>query len=319
MTAIVTRAKTLVLGQDEDWPAITRAAILAGCREGVRPFCGRGPMKAVGAHFRHRHGVHCAEVREHYGFNYRQAFATPEFTARLAYLSRQRLIDRPEARAPSSSPVSVTPARHVGARRHSRRCAAAGRKPPPRYLPTAKLTPRRCAPTSARRSRSLRSATGELCADLDWLDAKRRRIPSSEREEIVRRWLAGASAAELARSCKVDPATIRNIVAEQGDAGEHGRRLPRRRYLLTVEQEDELVRRRLAGESRRKLAAEFGCSPGYVYLLVKQRCTDLSGRELEVLRLLAGSLTTSLDRRRASPQRAHSGEPPLDDLPTSWA
>ena len=115
----------------------------------------------------------------------------------------------------------------------------------------------------------------ELCADLEWLDAKRRRIPSSEREEIVRRWLAGASAAELARSCKVDPSTIRNIVAEQGDAGEHGRRLPRRRYLLTVEQEDELVRRRLAGESRRKLAAEFGCSPGYVYLLVKQRCTDL--------------------------------------------
>jgi hypothetical protein len=95
----VTRAKTLVLGEDVPWPALTREEILAACRDGVCPFCGREALRAIGLHFPQRHGVSADVVREHYGFKYRQSFSTPQHSARMSAINRQLLAERPDLRA----------------------------------------------------------------------------------------------------------------------------------------------------------------------------------------------------------------------------
>jgi DNA-binding CsgD family transcriptional regulator len=283
----------LVLGEDEEWPPLTREVILAACREGVCPFCGHGPLTSLGAHFRRHHSVRVDTVREHYGFNRHQAFSTPQLTARKAAAGRRLMVEHPERHAQLRANVQQP------------------RTPPPRRAQTlAQLRSR--GPEYAAGLMRYREAhpeemrayyrkavaaakvrNRELSTDQDWLDQKRRRVPLAERKEIVRRWQAGARASALARAHAVDITTISNILAEQGVAGETTGRARYRHYLFAPAQEAEIVRRRLAGEKRATLAAEFGCTPEYVYLLVKRQRAELSARELEVLRLLA--VSRSLD------------------------
>jgi DNA-binding CsgD family transcriptional regulator len=90
-----------------------------------------------------------------------------------------------------------------------------------------------------------------------------------------------------AQAYGVHGSLIAQILKAQEVAGTQGRRQRYRHYRLSKEQEEQLVGRRLDGETRTALAAEYGCTPEYVYLLVSHRTRTLSERQLEILRLVA--------------------------------
>jgi DNA-binding CsgD family transcriptional regulator len=291
MSAIVKRAKTpmLVLGKDEDWPPLTREAILASCREGVCPFCARDSLTSIGGHIRHGHGVSADEVREHYGFKRGQAFATPDFIARCAELTREMMRD-PKRRAATRA----LDHRSWQFPAHRPQTIEALRARDPSSLDGSRRWREEHREEAAAHLRKMQAASQaklrELWADQDWLDDKQRRFVLTERKEMARRWQAGESVAELARSYDANERSISQILAEQGVIGEHGRRLRYHHYLLTAALESEIARRYLAGERRQALAVEFGCNPKHISHLAKQQ-RDLTPRELEVLRLLATDAT----------------------------
>jgi DNA-binding CsgD family transcriptional regulator len=278
----------LVLGEDEEWPPLTREVILAACREGVCPFCDRDSLVAVGTHLGFGHGVSADQVREHYGFKYSQSFATPEYSARRSAANRQLLAESPDHRA-----------RFADARR---RAGPATRKRRPQTIErlrqrgpeygAALLAYRKANPEQmlAYEHKAIAAAQAryrELCSDQDWLDQKMRRFPLAQRKQIVRRFNQGATLAELGRAYDASPTSISELLARQGIRGEDSRRQSYRHYRFTAAQEEEIVRRRTAGETAAALASEFDCVTSFIYYLVRHRQRQLTARELELLRLFS--------------------------------
>jgi DNA-binding CsgD family transcriptional regulator len=290
MSVTVTRAKTLVLGEDVPWPALTRDEILAACREGVCPFCSRDSLHVVGHHLRYGHGVSADQVREHYGFMRKQSFSTPEFLARQAALTREMMRD-PKRRA------AACRALHENRRpmpKHRPQTVEQLHARDPAYLDGCRRWhaehPEESREALRRGFAVSQARLGVLWHDEQWLDAKKRRFASATRSEIACRWQAGESVAGLARAYRANQRSISEILAEQGIAGEHGRRLRYHHYAFDANKEVEIVRRYLAGESRKTLAAEVGCSPGHISHLAAEH-RKLTPREREVLTLLATGAT----------------------------
>ena len=101
-------------------------------------------------------------------------------------------------------------------------------------------------------------------------------LSSALRQEMARCFREGTSLAALARDYDANPTSVAEILAEQDVAGAPGRRQPYHHHRFTVEQEEEIVRRRWAGEPAAELAAEFGCASLFVCYLLDGRVASSS-------------------------------------------
>ena len=268
-----------------------RDEILAACREGVCPFCSRRALRAIGQHLHHRHGVSADAVREHYGFRYKQSFSTPEHSAHMAAINRRLLAESPELRAKLAAAQQCDHRRPLGPRRPQTIEKLRGRGP---EWGAALVQYRATHPEEmiAYQDRAIAAAQArykELRTDQEWLDQRLRRYPLALRQEMARRFREGTSLAALARDYDANPTSVAEILAEQDVAGAPGRRQPYHHYRFTVEQEEEIVRRRRAGEPAAELAAEFGCASSFVCYLLRRQSRELIPREVDLLRLLASS------------------------------
>lgn len=288
MTTKVKHPRTSVLGEDVTWPALARDEILAACQEGVCPFCGQEALQVIGLHFHQSHGVSADAVRAHYGFRYRQSFSTPPHSARMSAINRQLMADRPDLRA-NLAAARRSVRRPLGPRRPQtiEKLRARGPEWGAALVRYRKTHPEAMRAYQDKAIAAAQTRYKELCADQEWLDQTLRRYPLTLRREITRRWQQGASLAELARAYDAKESSISDILAEQGVAGEAGRRQHYHHYRFSAEQEEEIVRRRAAGEHAADVAREFDCATSFVYYLARRRRGELIPRELELLRLLA--------------------------------
>jgi Mor family transcriptional regulator len=108
----------------------------------------------------------------------------------------------------------------------------------------------------------------ELYQDDEWNDQNRRCVPLAKRLEIVSRWKQGEDAAALAREFGVSRRSIANILREQGEPGD-SRPQPYHHYLLTAEQEKEVVVRWENGERLCDLRRAFSCSEAHIRNIIK--------------------------------------------------
>jgi len=277
-----------VLGEDEAWPDLSRDEILESCGAGTCPFCGQEAMKLLGLHFRQRHGVAADEVREHYGFKYGQSFNTPEHTARMAAINRRNHAERPELRAKlAAARMTAAPSTRKRRPQTIEKLRTRGPEWGAALVRYRETHPEEMSGFQSKAIAAAQARHAELCADQDWLDRTIRRFPLRERKEMARRFEAGDSIAEIARAYSASPTSIAEILQKLGVVGSKSRRKSLSHYRYTVEQEQEIVRRRAAGEGAAVLATEFGCSTSFVYYLARRERRDLIPREIELLRLLS--------------------------------
>ena len=100
---------------------------------------------------------------------------------------------------------------------------------------------------------------------------KKRRLTSEQRAEIVRLYEGGTASAAIARLFGEHTTYIAKVLRWEGAKAPDKRRTqPYRRYILTVDQEADIVRRVGNGEKQSDLATEYGISRQMVQWVLRR-------------------------------------------------
>ncbi len=136
-----------------------------------------------------------------------------------------------------------------------------------------------------------------------WKPKRRRKMTDDQKQDAIARRAAGENAKSIARSYGVDTSTIYSIAKHVPKPPGGWKR--KRRSLLTDEQTQQVVARRLAGESVKDIAGHFGVSSGLICKVLSEaappdgwgfRLTKEQKHEA-VVRRMAGETLDEIARR----------------------